>query len=200
MLTGSSYLPREQASSQRWLQTRPQTDGNGMLAPDGPVRICISLLADEGDIPLGALTGGAGIPARSYTPLLDGIRSRNRLRRETIGSLTGAQLPVKGIAYVNRTDAGAVAAAGALRLVHVTRLPAHPHLVIANVTCDGFDLAEREQPDLWMASHGHHFRCEYSGRTVEGREGLVELRHMPADAQLPLHQINLLPGIRQFQR
>ena len=30
LLTGASYLAREQACSQRWLHTRPHTDGKGL--------------------------------------------------------------------------------------------------------------------------------------------------------------------------
>ena len=45
-------------------------------------------------------------------------------------------LLTKGIADIDRADARAVAAAGALRLVHVARFPAYPHLEITHITCD----------------------------------------------------------------
>lgn len=53
------------------------------------------------------------------------------------------------------------------------------------------DLAVAQQGDIFVASHGHHFGGENSGRTIQRGEGLVELGHVPADTGLLLYQVDV---------
>ena len=178
----------------------PADRREGVLAADGPVGIGIAFLLDQGDVAHGALVGRAGGPAGSHALLVDGdtrparpalrsgrplcavLRPRSNSLLTSIGQ-TAAQLPQP----VH------------LDLVHVARLAAYAHLVIADVTGNRLDFAVGQEFDVGVASHGHHFRCEYSGSTVERWEGLIELGHVAADGRLPFHQVDLLAGICQSQ-
>ena len=62
----------------------------------------------------------------------------------------------------------------------------HPHVEVSDVARDVLNFAVGHQVDIWVASHGRHFRSENSSRTVERGECLVKLSHMPANARLPL--------------
>jgi len=50
-----------------------------------------------------------------------------------------------------------------------------------------------------MPAHLHQFRGEDAGGTVVGGEGLVELGHDAADADVLFHQIHLQAGIGQIE-
>lgn len=56
-----------------------------------------------------------------------------------------------------------------------------------------------EECDVFMASNGHRFGCEYSSRTVEGGEGFVNLGHVAADPQLFFDQVNMFARVRNPQ-
>ena len=177
----------------------PADRGEGMLAADGPIGICVTLLADQGNVALGALVGGAGGPAGSDAVLGDGIGTGHRLGRIAVDGFALAQALVKGVDHLHRADLGAFAAAGAGGFVHKAGLAADADLVVSNVARNGFHLAAGQQLDVGVASHGRHFGGENSSRTVERWKGLVQLGHVPADAGLALHQVNLLAGVGQAQ-
>jgi len=50
-----------------------------------------------------------------------------------------------------------------------------------------------------MTADLDHFGCKYSSGTIIGREGLVELGHVPAYARGLLHQAYLKAGISQIE-
>src|SRR5574337_1463555 len=60
--------------------------GEGVVFFDDAQRVGIAPLADEGDVALGTLAGGAGIAARGNAFFLNCIRGRDRLWVEAIRS------------------------------------------------------------------------------------------------------------------
>src|SRR3970040_1910667 len=104
MLTGSSYLPRPAAFSQR------------VLAPDGPIRIGVTPLVDESDVTLRALIGGAGVAAGSDAAFLNRVSVRDGLRRVAVRRFAHGKPEVERIADLDGACARAQAAAGALCL------------------------------------------------------------------------------------
>ncbi len=170
-----------------------------MLPPDGPIRISIALLLDQGDISLSALVGRASCPARGDTAFFNYVGARNGLGGMAIDSLAQGESPVEGVDHFHRADLGAFPTPGALCFIDKARLAADSHLVIADVSRDAFDFTVAEQADVFVASDGHHFRGKYSGCAVEGRERLIELSHVPANARLTLNHIDFLARICQAQ-
>ena len=73
------------------------------------------------------------------------------------------------------------AAAGALGGVHIARLFADGDGEVAHEAGDLFDLGVGDDVDLLALGGVHHLRGEDAGRAVQGREGLVQLRHAAAD-------------------
>ncbi len=50
-----------------------------------------------------------------------------------------------------------------------------------------------------MRTHQCHLRCKNAAGTIQGREGLIQLRHMPSNGGLALYQIHFIPGISDLQ-
>ena len=170
-----------------------------MLAADGPVGIGVAFLPHQGDVAHGALVGGAGVPAGGNPLLLDGEGVGHGLGRVAVGGLARAQAQIERVVDLDRADVGALAAAGAAVSSMIAGFAAHVDVEIADITGNLLNFAVGQQLNVFVASNGHHFGCEYSSRTVERREGLVQLGHMPADGRFPLDQIDLLAGVGQLE-
>ena len=50
-----------------------------------------------------------------------------------------------------------------------------------------------------MLADLHHLGSQNAGRAVQGGEGLVQLGHVAADGRFPLHQVDMVARIGQFQ-
>ena len=50
-----------------------------------------------------------------------------------------------------------------------------------------------------MVADIEHFRGENTGGTIQGREGLVKLRHVTADGRFSFHQDHVVSAICNFE-
>jgi hypothetical protein len=94
----------------------------------------------------------------------------------------------------------AVAATGALDRVHKARVLAQPHGEIARLARDALDLGHRQNINVEVAAGLDQLGRHDAHRAVVGREGLVELRHRPADGRACIREIDLEAGIGQVER
>ena len=94
----------------------------------------------------------------------------------------------------------ALLAAGAEVLVDVPGLALDGDGVVADVAVHLHDLGIAPQRDVLVRADLGHLRGEDAGGAIQRREGLVELRHVPADGGLALDEVNLLAGVGQGQR
>ena len=129
-----------------------------VFAPDGPVRVGVAFLLDEGDVAHGALVGWAGGPAGRHAFFIDGKRTRYGLRGKTIGRFSFGETMVELVADFHGTNRDTIPTSGAFGFIHVARLMKYLDLVIADIARDGLNLAVGHQVNVWVASHGHHFR------------------------------------------
>ena len=133
----------------------PADPGERVVLFDHPHRILVTAFADEGDIPLGPLAGGAGVPAGGDAPLFDGIGVGHSLRVELEGR------PLLGHAFVepphdrHRADLGAIAAAGAFGHVDVARSAADGHPKMTGLSFDLHHVGVGHQGDIEMAPGLH---------------------------------------------
>ena len=103
-------------------------------------------------------------------------------------------------ALADRAHFGAVSAGGAFLLVNVARLAEHPHLEVAHVALDLFDLAVGQEFDQRMSTDIRHLRTQNSYGAVHCGIRLVDLRHDAAKGRLFLNQINGKPVLGKIER
>jgi hypothetical protein len=87
--------------------------GEGVVFLDDPQRVGVTPFADQGDVALGALPGGAGVAAGRDAQFLDGVGVGDGLRVKLVRRSPRGQPLVERIGDDDGTDRGAVAAADA---------------------------------------------------------------------------------------
>ncbi|MBA7686344.1 hypothetical protein ES703_94788 [subsurface metagenome] len=92
------------------------------------------------------------------------------------------------------------AAARAKFFVDVARLLPDFDLEVADISRDLFYFTVGQQLNERMGTHLRHLGGQNTSGAVQGGEGLIQLRHMPADTGGPFHQIDLVLGIGDFKR
>ena len=144
------------------------------------------LLADAA---LAALEPGAVLP-------VDHRRVGDRLGKGDVDGRAHAEVAVEGVGDLLLRALGAAdAAAGAFVLVHRAGLLAHRHLEVADVPLDVLHLGVGVEGDVGVVGDVDHLRRHDALGAVEGREGLGEHRHVPAQGGLALHQHHLVAGV-----
>ena len=154
-------------------------------------------LRDEGDVALDPYACGAGIPTGRYAFPLDDVEIGDGLGEGLVDGLSLA-LPLVELAQnLDRAFLRALAAASALRLVDVPRLPRHPDLESAELSVYSHDFGIAEHLDALVPVALDHLGSEDAHGAVVGGEGLVQLGHSPADGGRSLHQIDLKAHVGQ---
>ena len=116
-----------------------------------------------------------------------------RLRKREIDCRALTQAKIKfGWDFFPRAFLHARATAGTGRLINISWFAVYCDVEITYIPAYFFHFAVTKQADVGVASHGHHFGCEYSGRTVESGKGFVKAGHVPPDARLALDQSHVL--------
>ena len=115
-------------------------------------------------------------------------------------ALRCGQAGVEGVAARDGADGGAVAAAGALVDIDVARVLADDGAEVARLAVHALDIGAGHDLDVGVAARLHQVGREDAHGAVVGGEGLVELRHAPADGRAVLDQVDLEPGRRQVER
>ena len=123
----------------------------------------------------------------------------DRLREGDVDRLPHADPGVELARHEGRADLGAGVAGDAGDLVDPARVLPHRDLVVPGRTAHALDLGVGPQGDVLVLAHRNHLRRQDAGGAVEGREGLVEHGHLPADGAELLDEVDLLPGARDFQ-
>ena len=111
--------------------------GEGVVLLDGAVSVSVASFADEGDIPLSALTNGAGVAARGDASLLNGVGTGDGLRIEAVGGAPLAQTLVIQVDQRHGTDRSALATAGAPGKINIPRFSPQGDGEIARLPCYG---------------------------------------------------------------
>ena len=91
-------------------------------------------------------------------------------------------------------------ATGAGLKIHIAGLLPQPGAKVAGLAGHRINLGVGHQLDLGMPRDIHHLGRHDAGGAIQCGEGLVQLRHPPADTGFPLYQIDLEPGIGDIQR
>ncbi len=107
--------------------------GEGVVFLDDANGILVATLADQGDVSLGALVGGAGVPAGGNAQLGDGIGIGHSLGVKLVGRVTIVQVGVERVGQDNGADVGAIAATGTLVEVNVPGVEANRRREMASL-------------------------------------------------------------------
>lgn len=91
-------------------------------------------------------------------------------------------------------------AAGAEVFFDVARLLLDGDVEVADKSLDGCDLRVGIDLYVLVLSRVDHLRGQDARRAVEGREGLVELRHLTADSRLCLDDVDRESGVGDVER
>jgi len=86
-------------------------------------------------------------------------------------------------------------AANAQGLVNIPRPPRDGDLVAAHVAFESRHVRIRPKSDIRMVLYRGHLGREDAGGAVQGREGLIEARHVAADAGFPFDQVYVLSRV-----
>ncbi len=98
-----------------------------------------------------------------------------------------------------RATLGARIAGHARIDVNVPGLLADLRPVVAGRATDVLHLGVGHQIDHLVLTYRDHLGSEDAGRAVQCGKGLVEHGHVPTDGGRPLHQVDLLAGVRDLQ-
>ena len=134
-----------------------------------------------------------------HSSAVDDIGRGHGLGEGDVDRPAAAQAHLELVGHDHRADQRAVAAGGALVLVHVAGLFAHADLEIAHVAGNVLDLGVGQQFNLGMSTDIHHLGAENSYAALDVGIDLVELGHDAADGRLFLHQVDLVAGVGQVQ-
>ncbi len=154
-------------------------------------RFLIPAGLDQGDKALNVDAGRTGLHTGPSILLVDRVSHRHGLGEGDIDGFAHPCLHIPFVRGFDRADLGAVSAAGTVRL-HIAGVLIDIDLEVADKTADTLHLGIGHEMDVLVLAHGHHFRRTDTGRTVQGREGLVKLEHVTPDGRLPFHKIGLV--------
>ncbi len=99
-----------------------------------------------------------------------------------------------------RTIFHAVGAARAIIFDNVPGLFRERDVKISRLPIDSINFRVGEDFNVRMPADLDQLGCENSHRAVVGREGLVELRHVPTDAGRFLDQVDLKASVGEIER
>ena len=178
----------------------PADAGKRIVFFDHAQRIVIASLADERNVTLRALAGGAGVAAGSDAFLFNRIGVGNGLRVKLEGGALLNHPLVKTARDDDGTDLRALAAAGAFGNVNVARFVSQRGGEIARLAFHLDDLRIGADFDVEVAAHVHELGAEVAHGAVIRGKGLVELGHVPADGRFGFDQVNLKAGFGEIER
>ena len=162
----------------------PADAGEGIVLFDHPHGIVVAPLADQGNVALGALAGGAGVAAGRNAQLVNDEGVGHRLRVEAVGGAALGQpflVDVEAGRKDNRADLLALAAAGALVHVNVAGLTPHGNREVAGLSRHAQHVRVGEDVYVEVSSRLHQLGGDDAHGAVVGGEGLVQLSHVAAD-------------------
>ena len=142
----------------------------------------------------------AGLVLQVQAGVVDVGDQRHGLREIDVHRLVQRQVLVERVGDLDRAVFDADGAAGALVLVDVARLLGQRHREVAGRSLHAGDLGVGHDLDVGVPVALDELGRLDAHRAVVGREGLVQLRHLPADGGGLLHQVDLEAGRRQVQR
>ena len=138
--------------------------------------------------------------AGRHAPLVDGEGVGNRLGEPLEDRLALRQPLVELVGQLHGAVGGALPAPRAAGRVHVLGPRVQVQAEPARLAVDRRDLRVGQQLDVRVPAHLHELGGDDAHRAVVGREGLVQLRHPPADGRGLLHEEDLEPRVGQVQR
>ena len=127
---------------------------------------------------------------------------RYGLREGNVNGLAFAQTQVEFIGYFRLlVDAplDAFQAADAKVLIDVARVARDGDLKVPHVPLHLGHLGKRPKGDVGVLLHRRHLGRKDARGAIEGGEGLIEFRHVPADGGFALDQVNVLAGVGKRQ-
>ncbi len=178
----------------------PADGGEGVILQDGAVGVGVAALGNEGHVALRSLVNGATVAAGRSAQFLDGVSVGDGLGVELVNSLAFGEASVEFVQSDDGAGGRAIAAAGALLQVHVTRMLLHGDGEVAWLPFDALHVGVGEQFDVQMPPHLHQLGRHDAHGAVVGGEGLVELSHDPADGWGLVQQVDLEARLGQIER
>ncbi len=175
-------------------------DGKGVVFLDELQGFLEFSRRDQGDVPLDADVGGTGRLAGGGPQLVDRETGGNGLGKVAVDGLAGIEPFVEVGGDGDGADVGAVPASGALGQIDVPGGLRHPDPEAARLALHGLHRPPRHDLHIGVAAYLDEFRREDAGRTIVRGKGLVQLGHDAADADPPLHEEDLHPGIGKIER
>ena len=166
----------------------------------GDVFVLLRIVDGARGADLGTHAALAGFQHRAVVRI-DRRDLRNGLRERDIDGAPLVHAQIELIWHLLlRTFLGTQPAAGADVLFDVACLALDFDVEIADEAADLRHLAVREDADFFVLSGVDHFRGQDARRAVQGREGLVELRHFAADGGLGFDDIDRETRVRDVER
>ena len=174
----------------------------GKDRPGDRDRHVLGLLVVVDGVGLAELLADTALAARVVQAVgrVDDRHGRDGLRERDADAPRLREALIVRVGQAHGTLGRADAAAGALRLVHVARVPADAGGELGRLAVQGQELRVRQQVDVRVLADLDELWRKNAHGTIIGREGLVELGHAAADAGPALHEEDLGPGLRQVER
>ncbi len=135
----------------------PADAGEWIIHLDHAQRIIPTPLANQRDVPLRSLPGGAGIPARGNASLVDGVGIGHSLGIQLVGSTAARKPHVEYIGHCNRANLRAIATANTLVRVNIARLVPEPYHEMPRLPGDVEYLGLGHDGDVGMATGFNQF-------------------------------------------
>ncbi len=174
--------------------------GEGQFFPDEFKGLLELAHRDQGNISLGIDMERAGGTAGRSPPLFDSIGARHGLGKELVDGGTGDQSLLVIIRNFNRADLGAVPAGLAVFKGDGAGLFVDEDLEVSGFSFDLLHLCIGEDLDVPMTARIDQLGRHDAHGAVIGREGLVELGHGPANADVLLQKVDLEAGFSEVER
>ena len=127
------------------------------------------------------------------------IGNWNRLWKTAADRFSFSQVCVPTIRYRHGTDFFALAATGANTLFYKAGISTDLHRVITDKSGYFRHFTVGQKFNIRILCHFYHFRGSDTGSTIECGEGLVELKHMPADGGVFFYQVYFMTRIANIQ-
>ena len=143
--------------------------------------------------------GGTGHPAWGSIEFFYCKTAWNGLGVSFIDGLTIYQFNVIFVRPLSRAYVLTVAAGSTFIRFYITGTFTEGYLEISFCPIDVLDIRTGMEFDVGMPADLDQFRRDNSHGTIIGWEGLVQLRHYPADSRGFFDEMNIIAGIRQIQ-
>ena len=122
------------------------------------------------------------------------------LRVELVDGLALAELLVVRVGHDHGADRGALAAARAEVRVDEAGVVEDLGLEVAGLALEAGELGVGDDLDVEVAAGLDQLGRQGAHRAVVGGEGLVELRHVPAEGRRLLDEVDLVPALGEVER